>query len=120
MPNNTLKPCLGTKDRPLCGVLSYKPRCPRCIREYERDYKKTARPHYNARERKRRAEAVREHRRRFGNVCFGYKRLPHHATRENPLTADHVTPVAAGGAEDGPLAVLCLSCNARKGGRLND
>jgi hypothetical protein len=34
------------------------------------------------------------------------------------LTADHITPVAAGGAEDGPLSVLCRVSNGAKQNRL--
>jgi len=34
---------------------------------------------------------------------------------ETDLTADHVTPVAAGGAIDGPLRTLCRPCNSSLG-----
>jgi len=49
-----------------------------------------------------------------GNWCPGYLRDPH-AARD--LTADHVVPLAAGGAplDIGNCAVLCRSCNSTKG-----
>lgn len=109
-----LRPCLGTKGKP-CGRPCYKPRCPACLRDYERDYKKTARPEYDYRERKRREQVVKEYRERYGEVCFGWRRRPHPTGPTNPLTADHVIPVAAGGRESGDLGVLCLSCNSAKG-----
>ncbi|GII88263.1 hypothetical protein Ssi03_62530 [Sphaerisporangium siamense] len=62
----------------------------------------------------RRAATVRAWRARYGNWCPGYG-VPAHPARD--LTADHITAVAAGGREDGPLTVLCVSCNARKGTR---
>jgi 5-methylcytosine-specific restriction protein A len=65
-------------------------------------------------ERQRRAAFVAEHRRTVGDICPGYGVPEHHAT---DLTADHVVPVAAGGSEDGPLAILCRSCNGRKSDR---
>lgn len=36
------------------------------------------------------------------------------------LTADHVIPLARGGVNEGPRRVLCRSCNARKGKRVDD
>ena len=46
-----------------------------------------------------------------GWVCPGYDVRPHPS---RDLTADHVIPMAQGG-KDGPLAVLCRSCNSRRG-----
>jgi 5-methylcytosine-specific restriction enzyme A len=66
-------------------------------------------------ERNRRARAVDAHRAQHGNWCPGYQ-VPAHASDQ--LTADHLTPIALGGAPDGPLGVLCVSCNARKGARV--
>lgn len=65
-------------------------------------------------ERQRRARAVRAHRREHGDWCPGYQVPAHPAT---DLTADHVTPIARGGRPDGPLTVLCRSCNSRKAAR---
>lgn len=49
-----------------------------------------------------------------GYVCPGYGRDPHPAS---DLTADHVVPLAAGGApfDIANCAVLCRSCNSTKG-----
>lgn len=49
-----------------------------------------------------------------GDLCPGYERDPHPAS---DLTGDHVVPLAAGGSNQGEWAVLCRSCNARKGAR---
>ena len=64
------------------------------------------------RDRKRRKAAVDAHRERFGNWCPGFGRPPHHAATD--LTADHIHEMQDGGAPDGPLTVLCRSCNSRK------
>lgn len=42
---------------------------------------------------------------------------PDRGTPANPLTADHVTPIAAGGGPD-QLTVLCRRCNSSKGARV--
>ena len=49
-----------------------------------------------------------------GYVCPGYQRPAHRAA---DLTADHVVPLAAGGAplDIANCAVLCRSCNSTKG-----
>lgn len=62
-------------------------------------------------ERQRRAAVVRSWRETYGDWCPGYLVAPHGA---QDLTADHVGPVGAGGPEDGPLSVLCRTCNGRK------
>lgn len=73
------------------------------------------RPEYSWAERQRRAQVVREWRSTQGDICPGYQRPPHAVDYySNPLTADHVAAVGAGGPEDGPLQVLCRSCNATK------
>jgi 5-methylcytosine-specific restriction endonuclease McrA len=54
---------------------------------------------------------VREHVELYGNVCFGYNRVAHHAM---DLTADHVEPIARGGRGD-VIEILCRSCNSAKG-----
>jgi 5-methylcytosine-specific restriction protein A len=58
--------------------------------------------------------AVARHVGAFGYECPGYHRPAHPAS---DLTADHVVPLAAGGApfDWGNVAVLCRSCNATKG-----
>ena len=64
-------------------------------------------------ERLRRRAAVEEHVREVGWICPGWGRPPHPS---EDLTADHVIAQAIGGAE-GPLQVLCRSCNGRKAAR---
>ena len=61
-----------------------------------------------------RRAAVAAHVAEHGHVCPGWGRPPHDAL---DLTADHVTARSnpAGPGETGDLAVLCRSCNARKG-----
>ena len=64
-------------------------------------------------ERERRRRAVANHRVMWGyDYCPGYDRAPH---RADDLTADHLEPVATGGAMSGKLQILCRSCNSRKG-----
>lgn len=54
-----------------------------------------------------------------GNWCPGYGRDAHPAS---DLTADHVVPLAAGGApfDIANCAVLCRSCNSTKGSSEGD
>ncbi|MFG3639097.1 HNH endonuclease [Micromonospora sp. NPDC047762] len=105
------RPCLD------CGALTNRTRCGDCQRPRERARLRDARqrrPRPSYAEDKRRADAVAAHRRERGDWCPGWQREPHRAT---DLTADHVSAVAAGGAEGGDLQVLCRSCNSRKGDR---
>ncbi|MCK2214275.1 HNH endonuclease [Actinomadura sp. ATCC 31491] len=105
--------------------MPYKPqaRCPACLQLHDGTgtcagcstrSKRRRRP-YTAAERERRAQAVAEHRAQYGDWCPGWGRPDHTAEPWNPLTADHIDPVARGGPEDGPLQVLCRSCNSAKG-----
>lgn len=73
---------------------------------------KRARRPVNYRERKRRAAAVTAWIAEHGAWCPGWG-VPGHESTD--LTAAHVVAVAAGGAESGPLDVLCRACNARQG-----
>ncbi|MFI9558857.1 hypothetical protein [Nonomuraea endophytica] len=84
-------------------------RCARCSTRAKRQ----VRP-YTSAERTRRAAAVATWRAEHGDWCPGWRR-PGHPARD--LTADHIQAVAAGGREDGPLGVLCVSCNGRKAAR---
>ena len=68
--------------------------------------------HNDRAERARRARVVRAHVEAHGHICPGFQREAHPAT---DLTADHAHGVAAGGDPRGPLAVLCRSCNGKKG-----
>jgi len=111
-----LRPCLGLRHEPRCPELVRTGRCPDHQRRLDRlvlKAKREQRPYDHA-ERKRRADAVAEHIATRGYWCPGWAVPEHQAT---DLTADHITPVAAGGPEDGPLAVLCRPCNGRKGAR---
>lgn len=103
-----LRPCLT------CGALSPGPRCPTHTRitERERTQSKRVRRPYTHSERVRRAAVVAEHRATQGDVCPGWRRLPHPA---QDLTADHPHAVGAGGHEQQSLTVLCRSCNSAKG-----
>ncbi len=88
--------------------------CNQCSAPVERGQKcaRCTRPGYGNAERVRRRQTVEAHQRVYGNLCHGWGVPPHRADR---LSADHLTPVAAGGAENGPLRVLCVSCNSRRG-----
>lgn len=110
-----LRPCLD------CGGLSPGPRCPTHQRANEaaRTRAKRARRPYTSAERARRADTVAAWRDRNGDVCPGWHTDPHPATVNNPLTADHPTPVGQGGPETAPLTVLCRRCNGRKSDQLD-
>ena len=66
-------------------------------------------------ERQYKKKTVENYIKQYGNLCPGYERVPHNATDNNPLTADHIVPKHAGGNPFGPLRVLCRSCNSRRG-----
>jgi hypothetical protein len=95
--------------------------CPACgtARQRAKDARRPERRTYG--EQQRRRAAVAEHIARCGYVCPGcppYGNHPHHADPvANPLTAEHLVPVGAGGSEDGPLSVLCRRGNSAKGAR---
>lgn len=82
-------------------------RCPRC--QEQADGRRDLSDPAVRRQRKAAVDAwVQAH----GWVCPGWRRDPHPST---DLTADHVVAVASGGNPLGPFAVLCRSCNSRKG-----
>lgn len=114
MPRATARVC----TEPGCPAIIRKGnRCPK--HQSERDaHQRATTPTKVTRtwaERQRRSKAVADHKAIHGNWCPGYQVPAHTSDR---LTADHLTPVAAGGAPDGPLGVLCVSCNSRKGARV--
>jgi len=61
-----------------------------------------------------RAAVVRSHRQLHGDWCPGWG-VPAHPSMD--LTADHVIPYSTVGRTVGEYAVLCRSCNGRKGSR---
>jgi 5-methylcytosine-specific restriction enzyme A len=104
--------CLG------CGKLGrWRSRCPRCQARVDKR-KATTRPdlHNDRAERRRRAQAVADHRAIVGDWCPGWAGRPAHAAAD--LTADHVREVAAGGRPGGRLVVRCRSCNAARSAHL--
>jgi 5-methylcytosine-specific restriction protein A len=104
---------------PGCPAMQAATLCPAHARERERVQRHTT-PTKATRtwtERTRRAQTVAAHRDRHGNWCPGYG-VPAHAASD--LTADHLIPIAHGGAPDGPLGVLCRACNSRKAARDTD
>lgn len=110
------RPCLGSAlHRPGHTLTDRRgSRCPTCSSAVETAATrgKRARRPYTSTEQRRRAAVVQAHRQTVGDWCPGW-RTPPHPSRD--LTADHPTPVAAGGAETQALEVLCRSCNGRKG-----
>jgi 5-methylcytosine-specific restriction protein A len=97
-----------------CGKLGrWAHRCPRCQAHVDRR-KAARRPdlHNDRAERRRREQAVADHRAIVGDWCPGWAGRPAHATAD--LTADHVREVAAGGRMAGRLVVRCRSCNSAK------
>ncbi len=104
------RPCLG------CGQLVRGvSRCPDCATATAaRRPPKPTRTGYGWHELKRRQSVVATWRAEHGDWCPGWQRPAHRAI---DLTADHVLAVAAGGRQDGPLTVLCRSCNSAKGAK---
>ena len=109
----TLRPCLQCHRLTSNGT-----RCPSC-QALTDQAKWQRRPLTNA-ERKRRATAVHNWRTEYGEHCPGIPAagIPPHATHPgNPLTADHLHPVALGGSESGEIVVRCRRCNSIKSSR---
>lgn len=84
--------------------------CHTCRRKKERD--RSRRRRRTPAERYRRQSVVEDWVAQHGWICPGYECEPHES---HDLTADHVQPVGRGGAESGPLRVLCRSCNSARG-----
>ncbi len=98
----------------VCGVVTSRPgsRCTEHTRQSNRSRHNAL---YSTRAWQRlSARVLRAWRGEHGDVCPGYLRPAHVAS---DLTADHVMPLAAGGApfDIGNTAVLCRSCNSTKG-----
>jgi 5-methylcytosine-specific restriction enzyme A len=105
------RPCLG------CGrLVRGNSRCADCRAIRER-LKRARRPERaTAAAIARNAAAVADHRATYGDWCPGGPGHPAHPSAD--LTADHVTEVAAGGPEDGPLVVRCRSYNSARSANL--
>jgi 5-methylcytosine-specific restriction enzyme A len=108
MTRSLLRACLDCKQ-----AVRGKPRCRDCQARKDRA-KAAKRPdlHNDAAERRRRREAVADHRSIVGDWCPGWQGRPAHPSAD--LTADHVREVAAGGRLDGPLVVRCRACNTAR------
>jgi 5-methylcytosine-specific restriction protein A len=91
------------------------PRCSVCKRAHQaaKDAKRPERRTYSQQERRR--QAVAQHVATYGLWCPGAHEVGHNSHASDDLTADHLTPVALGGREDGPLRVLCRSANSSRG-----
>lgn len=103
---------------PGCGEIQPGPRCREHQRAVERSQQRTS-PSKATRhlDRARRRAAVVAHRARHGDWCPGFG-VPAHASAD--LTADHRRELQDGGRWDGPLDVLCRSCNSRKAKQTQD
>jgi 5-methylcytosine-specific restriction protein A len=100
----------------VCGVVTSRPgsRCTEHARQSNRSRHNAL---YSTRAWQRLSVRVlRAWRGQHGDWCPGYQRDAHPAS---DLTADHIVPLAAGGAplDFANLAVLCRSCNSTKGAR---
>jgi len=103
----------------VCGVVTSRPGS-RCLAHDRQSNRSRHNALYNTWAWQRlSARVIARHRGEYGNSCPGYGRDAHPAI---DLTADHVVPLAAGGApfDIANLAVLCRSCNSTKGAREPD
>jgi hypothetical protein len=111
MTRSLLRACLG------CGrQVRGRPRCTDCRRQQEqaKAARRPARKTYSETERRRRVVA--EHRATVGDWCPGLGQHPAHPCAD--LTAHHLVDVGAGGAESGPLVILCRAENSRLAARV--
>lgn len=97
-----------------CGRLTSRTRCTEHERGRERGRGTPSARGYDHGYQKRRIAAISaEPWCHWGGGC----RYPDVGTYANPLTADHVVPIALGG-RDGPLTVLCKRHNSGKRDRV--
>jgi ribosomal protein S27AE len=89
----------------------------------QRGERRLARPEYNtSQERRRRKAAVDAFLAEHGHTLPNgdvIARCPECGEVRARFIADHVTSIAEGGAEDGPLRVHCARCSGRQGARLS-
>ncbi|MEU1030202.1 HNH endonuclease [Streptomyces mirabilis] len=112
------KPCLK------CGRLTTNPsRCDVHQKEWEaarqklRDAERgsASQRGYDSKYRRIRAQVLRAHRARNGDLCEGWG-VPAHASQD--LTVDHIIPLAKGGTHRREnLRVLCRRCNSSRGSK---
>lgn len=104
--------CLGCSRGTTAGS-----RCPECRAQLQATQANRV-VYDNPRWRRLRSALIGRHIAKHGMVCFGPSGLDPHSA--DVLTADHVVPLAAGGApfDLDNIGVLCRSCNAQKGARL--
>ena len=92
-----LRPCLGTPGQP-CNQLGTGSRC----RDHARAWKK-----------------LRNADRPIAKAVIAASprcaQCGHTGSADNPLTADHVVPLARGGTNTGPRQTLCTTHNRAKG-----
>lgn len=112
-----------------------KPPCPICRRlgcqnpqhqkqPKQRGERKLARPEYNSSAQiRRRRETVAEwlsvHGIKLANGDL-IARCPDCKQMRARFIADHITPIALGGSEDGPLTVHCASCSGKQGAAITN
>lgn len=93
---------------PSCGRVVGK-RCRRCKPSQPKN------PVYQTSTWRRRSRvALRRHRALPDPSCPSCGRREDPAIPGTRLTADHTDPLARGGDPDGPITVMCSSCNTRK------
>ena len=113
-----LQRCLGYQGQ-RCGVLvEHGNRCvehKRALNRAEMAARRTVRPDLRVDER-RRAETVAAWRAIYGDWCPGDppSHPDHYCNATNPLTADHIHIVGAGGPERGELRVICHARNSAR------
>ena len=103
----------------VCGVVTSRPGS-RCTEHASQSNRSRHNVLYGTRAWQRlSARVIARHRGQCGNWCPGYGRDAHLA---GDLTADHIVPLAAGGApfDPGNVGVLCRSCNSTKGASTAD
>ena len=93
-----------------------KPRCKLCQRRHAKPGKgychNCLEKHYGREWKALRSRRIKDHLRRYGNMCPGWGVAPHEADR---LTVDHIVPVTRGGRGTwSNTQVLCFACNTRK------
>lgn len=103
-----------------CGAITATSPCTACKRargrRRERGRPSPTQRGYGAPWRRLRARVLDAWIRDNGEICPGFRCRPHPPWPGNPLTVDHIVAKIDGGTDDlDNLAVLCKSCQGRKG-----